>query len=80
MSTAGGARGRHHAHHAHRGHHGSLQDHTVVELRHMAKKAGVKQTTADGHTKNKAQLIRSLHVAGHRGAHEDKHRGRAHHY
>lgn len=75
MSTTGGASGRHRAH---RDHHGSLQDHTVVELRHMAKKAGVKQTTSDGHTKNKAQLIRSLRVAVHHG--DTRHRGRSHHY
>ncbi len=37
-----------------------LEDHTVVQLRHMAKKAHVTQTTSSGKTKNKAQLVASL--------------------
>ena len=36
------------------------KDITVVELRKLASKHGVKQTTKEGKTKKKAQLITSL--------------------
>lgn len=40
--------------------HTPLSDKTVPQLRSMAKRMGVKQTTSDGSTKNKSQLVRSI--------------------
>jgi hypothetical protein len=37
-----------------------LSDHTVIELKKMAKKAGVKLTNKEGKAKNKRGLIVSL--------------------
>jgi len=37
-----------------------LADKTVKELRVEAKRRGIKQVTADGSTKNKDQLLRSI--------------------
>lgn len=44
----------------HKKHAKPLSDHTVAQLRKMASRAGVKQVTPSGDTKNKSQLVRSL--------------------
>jgi hypothetical protein len=41
-----------------------LKDKTVPQLRKLAKKNHVKQTAANGKTKNKTQLLAGLHKAG----------------
>lgn len=40
-----------------------MSDMTVVELRKLAKRKGVKQTKRDGSNKNKSELIRSINRA-----------------
>jgi hypothetical protein len=42
----------------------SLSEKTVAQLRKMASRHHVKQTSADGSTRNKAALVRALHAKG----------------